>query len=163
MMKDCGLKLSQEFECQLRQRLTEGRDSSFSPQFVHCTACSAPFFAVHLRNGVEPEVAGWQIMENNRRRPGFYGSPCISILEKHNIMQPDRDHFSIDEIIKALNRCMKQHPPEGIEKRLHPDANLLAEIVGEMCWRKLDDIPARVIQGEHLEALLKWHTPDEDH
>ncbi|MEO1767942.1 DUF3717 domain-containing protein [Thiobacter aerophilum] len=78
-------------------------------------------------------------------------------------MQPDRKHFSLDEIIEALNRCMQRHPPEGIEKRLHPDANLLAEIVGEMYWRKLDDIPVRAIQGEHLEALLKWRTPDGNH
>lgn len=63
---------------------------------------------------------------------------------------------SYHAIQTALERCMVAQPPEGIEFGLSRDASLLGDIVGEMIWRKLDEIPMNIVTGKHLEALNRW-------
>jgi hypothetical protein len=66
------------------------------------------------------------------------------------------DVFSLATIQIAIERCCLVNPPAGAELRLHPDANLLGDILGEMFFRKLNSIPLRFVQGEHLAALKRW-------
>jgi hypothetical protein len=66
--------------------------------------------------------------------------------------------ISLKTIQQAIERCCTVNPPNGIELTLHPDANLLGDILGEMIYRKLDSIPAHIVQGEHLAALDRWKT-----
>lgn len=66
------------------------------------------------------------------------------------------DVISFSGIQQALERCMKVEPAEGKECGLSSDASLLADILGEMIWRRLNEIPMRVIGGKHLEAVGRW-------
>lgn len=63
---------------------------------------------------------------------------------------------SFSDIQHALERCMAAEPVTGKEYGLSRDASLLADILGEMIWRKLNEIPMRVVGGEHLEAVSRW-------
>lgn len=64
---------------------------------------------------------------------------------------------ALSDIQLAIERCMSASPPVGLECRLSKDANLLAEIFGEMIYRKLNEIHIRVLSGEHLEVYRRWH------
>lgn len=61
-----------------------------------------------------------------------------------------------DEILGCLERCMAAEPVDGACYALSRDASLLAEIIGEMNWRRLDSIPWRVLVGEHRDVVLRW-------
>ena len=41
----------------------------------------------------------------------------------------------------ALTRCMETHPPVGLERSLHPDANTLAGLWGLMSYQRLTEVP----------------------
>lgn len=62
----------------------------------------------------------------------------------------------------ALERCMAADPPSGPECGLSQDASLLGDILGEMIWRKLVNVPASAITGKHLDALNRWLITDKD-
>lgn len=66
------------------------------------------------------------------------------------------DTFSYHVVQAALERCMAANPPEGAEFGLSRDASLLGDIIGEMIWRKLNEIPASVVTGKHQDALNRW-------
>lgn len=68
--------------------------------------------------------------------------------------------ISYHAIQASLERCMAAQPPEGIECSLSRDASLLGDIVGEMIWRKLTDIPMNAVTGKHLAALNRWIVVD---
>lgn len=67
-----------------------------------------------------------------------------------------REVISYSTIQQALERCMQVEPVEGKECGLSRDASLLGDILGEMIWRKLNEIPMSVIEGKHLEAVERW-------
>lgn len=64
--------------------------------------------------------------------------------------------FTYSEIQQALEKCMAANPPTGVECGLSLDASLLGDILGEMIYRRLDEVPAAVITGKHLETLNRW-------
>lgn len=64
--------------------------------------------------------------------------------------------ISYTSIQQALERCMAAEPVNGKECGLSRDASLLGDILGEMIWRKLDEIPMSVVEGKHLEAVGRW-------
>jgi len=68
--------------------------------------------------------------------------------------------ISYMDIQQALERCMAAEPVTGQEYGLSRDASLLGDILGEMIWRKLDEIPVTVMEGRHLEALNRWMATD---
>lgn len=61
------------------------------------------------------------------------------------------------DIQQALERCMAAEPAIGKEYGLSRDASLLGDILGEMIWRRIDAVPLKVIEGEHLDALVRWN------
>ena len=63
---------------------------------------------------------------------------------------------SYAEVQQAIARCVSAHPSTGKDLVLHRDASLLCDILGEMIYRRLDEIQASVIQGEHLVAFQRW-------
>jgi hypothetical protein len=60
----------------------------------------------------------------------------------------------------AIERCITAHPASGRDLVLHPDASVLCDILGEMIYRRLDEIPEHVVQGEHRDAFERWAAPN---
>lgn len=61
----------------------------------------------------------------------------------------------------AIRRSSESNPAAA-GGELPADTNRLAEILGQMIYRKLDAIPIHVLQGEHLEAFERWSRDDAD-
>ena len=51
---------------------------------------------------------------------------------------------------------MDANPPEGIELRLHPDANSLAGLWGLMSYERTQEVPVDQVKPEVLEAYRRW-------
>ena len=47
------------------------------------------------------------------------------------------DVITFEALQAALARCMVLNPPEGMERRLHPDANRLADLFGLMIYERV--------------------------
>lgn len=60
------------------------------------------------------------------------------------------------DIQHALERCMASNPTDGIEHRLSKDASLLADILGEMIYRKVESLPVNGIAEKRIEAFMRW-------
>ena len=56
----------------------------------------------------------------------------------------------------ALTRCMAANPPEGIELRLHQDANCLAGLWGLMSYERTQEVPVDQVKPGVLEAYRRW-------
>jgi len=68
------------------------------------------------------------------------------------------DMVSFSDIQRALERCMLAAPPSGIERKLSHDASILADILGEMIYRRLDAIPLKMLSERHRETYRRWDT-----
>ena len=68
--------------------------------------------------------------------------------------------LTFDELHAALSRCMDAHPPEGIELRLHPDANKIAGLWGLMIYQRTISIPVELVSPDVLEAYRRWKQSD---
>jgi Protein of unknown function (DUF3717) len=60
------------------------------------------------------------------------------------------------DLTAALDRCMKAHPPEGDEHRMHPDANAMGHPFAVMVLGRLQEIERREVAGRALEAFERW-------
>lgn len=70
----------------------------------------------------------------------------------------DERMVTFQDLQLAIKRsCGAVEPATGGGGKLPTDTNLLAEILGEMIYRKLDAIPVHVLQGEHREAFERWN------
>ena len=60
------------------------------------------------------------------------------------------------DLQKALDRCMRAHPPEGIERSLHPEANALADVWARMLVERIDTVPTADLKPRVLEVYGRW-------
>ena len=56
----------------------------------------------------------------------------------------------------ALERCMTEHPPTGEERRLHPDANRMADLFAVMALERIVSVPQDTVKPSVLEAYERW-------
>ena len=59
----------------------------------------------------------------------------------------------------ALDRCMSAHPPEGLERSLHPDANALANLWGLMAYQRISAVPIADVDPSVLVVYKRWSGP----
>jgi hypothetical protein len=64
--------------------------------------------------------------------------------------------LSYQDVQRALERCMAANPAEGVECRLSKDASLLADILGDMIYRKVESLPASAIAEKRIEVFDRW-------
>ncbi len=67
--------------------------------------------------------------------------------------------ISFAEVQAALQRCLKEHPPEGLDRLLCPDANLLATVFGEMNYGREQARAAAAFTDDPRAAFERWHVP----
>jgi hypothetical protein len=72
------------------------------------------------------------------------------------------EFITLDELQAALARCMAFHPPEGTERRLHKDANRLADLFGLMVYERAKSVPRANVAADILEIFTKWAGPMPD-
>ena len=68
--------------------------------------------------------------------------------------------LSLDAIDAALARCMKAHPPEGLERSLHPDADALASEWALMLYLDKTELALRGLDRTFLQAFARWDGRD---
>lgn len=66
------------------------------------------------------------------------------------------ESFLYRDLDAALTRCMSAHPPVGQERRLHPDAQLMAGLWAEMTVSRRMSTPAAEVKLAIKEAVLRW-------
>ena len=64
---------------------------------------------------------------------------------------------SFAEINESLTRCMQEHPPQGDERKMHVDANLMSGLWSRMLLDRLEEVEAAGIKPAVLEAIDRWH------
>lgn len=60
------------------------------------------------------------------------------------------------DVQRALERCMAANPTDGAEHRLSKDASLIADILGEMIYLKVERLPSVGITEKRMQAFLRW-------
>lgn len=68
--------------------------------------------------------------------------------------------LSFEALDGALSRCMAAHPPEGVERRLHPDANSMSGLWAQMVVNQVESVPLADVGAGTLEALSRWGGQD---
>lgn len=64
--------------------------------------------------------------------------------------------LTLDELQAALGRCMTAHPPEGLELRLHPDANRMADLLGLMIYQRVTSVSVAEVKTVIMDAYRRW-------
>ena len=64
--------------------------------------------------------------------------------------------LSFRAIDAALARCMEAHPPEGLERRMHADANVMAGLWAQMLVDRIDAVPLASVKPDVLAAWERW-------
>ena len=64
--------------------------------------------------------------------------------------------LKLSDLHNALDRCMRAHPPEGIERSLHPDANTLADVWARILVERIDTVPMDGLKPRVLEVYRQW-------
>ena len=68
----------------------------------------------------------------------------------------DNNELTFTALHAALDRCMGAHPPEGLERSLHPDANTLATLWGSMAYQRITAVPVADVDPSVLFVYLRW-------
>ena len=68
--------------------------------------------------------------------------------------------LSFAAIHAALSRCMQEHPPQGLERSLHPDADALASKWALMSYLNETEIALRGLDETFLQAFSRWDNPE---
>jgi hypothetical protein len=63
------------------------------------------------------------------------------------------------ELDAALERCMLAHPAIGDERRMHPDANAMANLWAPMVLRRQADVLVAGVDQRVLIAFRRWQVP----
>jgi hypothetical protein len=64
--------------------------------------------------------------------------------------------LAFPQLQAALTKCLTVHPPSGVERKLHPDANRLATLFGLMIYSRAETITIGDVDPQILEAYLRW-------
>ena len=68
--------------------------------------------------------------------------------------------LSFRAIDAALTRCMEAHPPEGLERRMHPDANTMAGLWAQMLVDRIDAVPLASVKPDVLAVWERWRADE---
>jgi hypothetical protein len=63
------------------------------------------------------------------------------------------------ELDAALERCMRAHPAIGDERRMHPDANAMADLWAPMVLRRQVEVLVAGVDERVLSAFRQWQVP----
>lgn len=63
---------------------------------------------------------------------------------------------SFEVLNAALTRCMAEHPPEGVELKLHVDANAMASLWSRMVLGEIQAVDAADVSTSVLDAIQRW-------
>ncbi|MCX8016547.1 MAG: DUF3717 domain-containing protein [Rhodocyclaceae bacterium] len=66
------------------------------------------------------------------------------------------------DVHEAISSCMAHEPAIGEERALSADASALAEVLGELIWRKAQAIDIQSLTPRQREAIRRWR-PIKDH
>jgi hypothetical protein len=64
--------------------------------------------------------------------------------------------LSLVELQAALEHCMKEHPPQGLERAMHKDADRMAGLWAVMHLERIDKVPLNSVDSRILEAFGRW-------
>ena len=67
--------------------------------------------------------------------------------------------MNLETAVAALARCMAIHPPEGPERRLHWDANRLADLFGLMVYERAPSVQRAHVAPDILKIYARWQGP----
>ena len=67
--------------------------------------------------------------------------------------------LSFESLHSALGRCMAAHPPEGLERSLHPDADMLANLWGLMAYQGTRSVAICEVDAAVLVVYERWAQP----
>lgn len=67
--------------------------------------------------------------------------------------------LTVDDLQQALARCMKAHPPEGLERALHHDADLIAGPWALMMYERIPSVVIEELTPGVLDAYRRWSIP----
>ena len=71
-------------------------------------------------------------------------------------MSDTPNELSFPDLQAALDRCMKEHPPTGEERRLHADANRMADLFAVMALGRIPSVALDTVEPGVLEAYQRW-------
>ncbi len=60
------------------------------------------------------------------------------------------------QLVSALERCCNANPASGTGSRLHPDASLMADLLGIMIHHKTNSAETAKVPEEVRAALARW-------
>jgi hypothetical protein len=60
------------------------------------------------------------------------------------------------QLVSALERCCNANPASGTGSRLHPDASLMADLLGIMIHHKTNSAELAEVPEEIRAALARW-------
>lgn len=66
------------------------------------------------------------------------------------------ENIAYNDVQKALERCMSAEPVAGSEYALSKDASRLADILGEMIYRKADTLAVADVSEKAQAAFQRW-------
>ncbi len=64
--------------------------------------------------------------------------------------------LTLEQLQGALARCMEAHPPQGLERALHSDADRLAGLWGLMIYERSADISVDQVEPEVRDVYRRW-------
>ena len=70
--------------------------------------------------------------------------------------------LSFDAIHAALSRCMDAHPPQGLERSLHPDADVLANKWALLSYLRESELATGDADEVFLTVLTRWSSEASD-
>ena len=64
--------------------------------------------------------------------------------------------ITFDAVKASLDRCMTTHPPTGIERSLHRDADAMADLFALMALDRLTAFPKAEVDADLLAIFDRW-------
>lgn len=66
----------------------------------------------------------------------------------------------LEQVQQAIQHSMSAVPPSGLDYRLSADASLLVDILGEMNYRKVAQVPLDTLDDRHQAVFQRWSLGD---
>lgn len=66
------------------------------------------------------------------------------------------ESIAYDDLARALDRCMKEHPPTAPEFVMHPDANQMSNLFARMLVEGFQSAPLESVKPGILDAYRRW-------
>lgn len=66
------------------------------------------------------------------------------------------DVLTLEQLQRALARCMEAHPPEGLERSLHADADRLAGLWALMTYERIPSVELEQVEPVVMDVYRRW-------